>query len=185
MTIEKIFTKIVKFLEKYEFSYLIIGGIAAGIMGEPRATGDIDINIKIKKTAIKNFLIWVQNEGFTYDQRDVIKRIKKTGTFQILCGDLHIDFLIASTKFEENAMKRSGRIKLFGIEANFPSPEDLILFKIIPSRPIDKIDIANIVLCHKEKLDKKYLLDWAMKLSNQAEDIRIYNDIKKFLSSPE
>jgi hypothetical protein len=31
------------------------------------------------------------------------------------------------------------------------------------------------------KLDKKYLLKWAMKLSEQAEDLRIYNEVKKLL----
>jgi hypothetical protein len=82
---------------------------------------------------------------------------------------------------EENAFKRKQRIKIFGVGANFPTPEDLILFKVIPARPIDKIDGENIALRHKGKLDEKYLLDWVMKLSDEAQDARIYKDIKRLL----
>jgi len=42
-------------------------------------------------------------------------------------------------------------------------------------------DIENIAIRHKNKLDKKYLLDWAMKLADEAQDMRIYEDIKKLL----
>lgn len=181
MKIEKVFVKVVSFLEKHRYPYLIIGGIAAGVLGEPRATGDIDIDIKIKKITINEFLKRLQEEGFAYDKIEVTKRIKETGTFKIWYGGVHIDFLISSTKFEESALERYKRIRLFGIEANFPSPEDMILFKVIPARPIDKIDITNIVICHKDKLDTKYLLDWAMRLSDEAQDIRIYEDVERLL----
>jgi len=181
MTLENVFIKVVNFLEENKYPYLIIGGIAAGVLGEPRVTGDIDINIKIKKDSVGNFLTDVENAGFTFERNDVNKRVKETGTFKIYCQDFHIDFIISSTKFEESALKRHKKIKIFGIEANFPTPEDLILFKIIPARPMDKIDIENIVGRHRDKLDKKYLLDWAMKLADEAEDMRIYEEIKKLL----
>ncbi len=181
MKIEEVFVKVVNFLEKYKYPYLIIGGFAAGVLGEPRATGDIDIDIKIKKILIKDFLKRAQNEGFTFDKKEVSQRVKETGTFKLWCGRFHIDFLIFSTNFEETALKRCKRIRLFGIEANFPTPEDMILLKIIPARPIDKIDAENIAIRHKGKLDKKYLLYWAMKLSDEAQDMRIYEDIKKLL----
>lgn len=92
-----------------------------------------------------------------------------------------IDFLIASTKFEESALRRKKQLKLYDIYADFPTPEDLIFFKIIPARNIDLADIENIAIRHKGKLDKKYLLNWAMKLSDEAEDMRIYEDLKKLL----
>lgn len=181
MTLEELFKKTITLLEKHEFEYLIIGGIAAGALGEPRVTGDIDVNIRIKKDLVKKFLMYAQAEGFTYNSSEVNKRVKETGTFQIWCEDFHVDYLISSTKFEENAFKRRQRIKLFGVAANFPTPEDLILFKVIPARPIDKIDVENIVLRHKGRLDEKYLLDWAMKLSDEAQDVRIYKEVKRLL----
>jgi len=181
MKLEDVFIKIVEFLEKYKLPYLIIGGIAAGVLGEPRATGDIDIDIKIKKGSVNDFLKNAERIGFRYDKKEEIKKVKNTGTFKIWHGDFHIDFLISSTEFEEIAFKRHKRIKIFGIKANFPTPEDLILFKIIPARPVDKIDAENIVKRHWGKLDKQYLMDWAIKLADEAEDLRIYREVKKLL----
>ena len=181
MILEKVFRKTVKMLEKHDFQYLIIGGIAAGAIGEPRATGDIDINIHIKKNLLKKFLGYAQTAGFTFDKNELSSRVKETGTFQIWCGDFHVDFLISSTKFEESALKRKQRIRIFGVEANFPTAEDLILFKVVPARYIDLADAENIAIRHKGKLDEKYLLDWAKKLSDEAEDMRIFQEVKKLL----
>lgn len=119
--------------------------------------------------------------GFLFDDKSVATRIKETGTFQIHYGELHIDFLIASTEFEKNALHRKQQIKVYDAYASFPTPEDLILFKIIPARYIDLADIENIAIWYKGKLDKKYLLNWAMKLSDEAQDMRIYEVLKKLL----
>ena len=179
--LEAVFRKAIKFLEKYKIPYFIIGGIAAGVLGEPRATGDVDINIKVKKNFIKDFLRYADKTGFTFDESEVIQKVKETGTFKFWYGGFHIDFIISSTKLEENALKRTQRIKLFGITANFPSPEDLFLSKIVSGRAIDIFDAENITKRYEGKLDKKYLLNWAMKLSDQAEDLRIYNEVKRLL----
>lgn len=175
------FRKIVNFLEENDIDYLIIGGIASAALGYPRLTQDIDICIFIKRKEIKQFLKKVKVAGFLFDYKNVVTRIKETGTFQIHYGELHIDFLIASTEFEKSALHRREKIKLYDIYAKFPTPEDLILFKIIPARHIDLADIENIAIRHKGKIDKKYLLGWAMKLSDEAQDMRIYEDVKKLL----
>jgi hypothetical protein len=177
----EIFRKIVNFLEENNIDYLIIGGIASSTLGYPRLTQDIDICIFIKRKEIKQFLKGIKKAGFLFDEKSVASRIKETGTFQIRHGQLHIDFLIASTEFEKSALHRRQNLKVYDIYAKFPTPEDLILFKIIPARHIDLADIENIAIRHKNKLDKKYLLDWAMKLADEAQDMRIYEDIKKLL----
>lgn len=175
------FKRIIKFLERHKVKYLVIGGIAAGVFGEPRATVDIDIDLSIKKNKLNSFLTDAEKAGFSFDITEVNQRVNETGTFRIWYEEVPIDFIIASTKFEENAFKRKHRVRIFGIAANFPSVEDLLLLKIIPARPQDKIDAENIALRHKGRVDEKYLLFWAQKLSDEAEDIRIYNEVKRLL----
>ena len=107
------------------------------------------------------------------------KQVRETGTFKIYWGETHIDFIIASTKFEKSALKRKAEIKIYGIKAWYPTPEDLILFKVIPGRSIDIADAENITRRNAKKLDFEYLESWATKLSDEAEDARIYNEIKR------
>ena len=43
-------------------------------------------------------------------------------------------------------------------------------------------DIEGIVGRKGADLDREYLLDWARRLSDQAQDMRIYSDIKKLIA---
>ena len=180
-TLAALFKKVISFLEKEGMDYLVIGGIASAALGYPRFTQDVDICILINRSRIKGFLEELKKEEFSFDEKEVIKRIKETGTFQILWGELHTDFLILSTDFEKAALSRKQRITIYGIEASLPTPEDLILFKVVPGRHIDLADIENIAKRYSGKLDRKYLETWAQKLSDEAEDLRIYNEIKRLL----
>ncbi len=180
--LEDVFKKLVSFLNKEKFEYIIIGGIAAGTLGEPRVTGDVDVDILLDRNNISEFLNKAKRARFKIDKQKCINRAKLTSVFQISYGDFHIDFIIASIDFEKEAIKRKRIIKLYAIKAFFPTPEDFILLKIIPARPQDLIDVEKVIIRYKGKLDKKYLETWAQKLSDEAEDMRIYNELQRLLA---
>jgi hypothetical protein len=179
--LEQVYKKVVTFLNNEKYKYLIIGGIAAGTLGEPRVTGDVDVDIVLEQKDIPDFLNKAKKAGFKVSKEKCLRTVEQTGTFQINYGDFHIDFIIASTDLERQAYKRRKTIGLYGIKAFFPTPEDLILFKIIPGRKQDLLDAERVVLRHREKLDMQYLKTWARKLSDQAEDMRIWNELKRLL----
>lgn len=54
--LEDVFKKLVSFLNKGKFEYIIIGGIASGALGEPRFTGDVEVDILLDKDNISGFL---------------------------------------------------------------------------------------------------------------------------------
>lgn len=179
--LEDAYKKIVNFLNKGNYKYIIIGGIATGILGEPRVTGDVDVDILLRKDEIADFFKKVKSAGFKVNLKECKRRIGSTGTFQINYGDFHIDFIIASIDLEKEAIKRKQAIKLYNTKAFFPTAEDLILLKIIPARPQDLLDVQNIVTRQGEKLDREYLEDWARRLSDQTEDARILHELRRLL----
>src|SRR3990167_651635 len=130
-SLPEVFRKITAFLNKEQYDYLLIGGIAVGALGDPRMTQDIDFCLFVSKARIKNLLKKAKDAGFGFQEKEVSSRIRETGTFQIRCGSYHIDFLIASTDFEKTALRRRQRLKVYGTDAYFPTAEDMILFKII------------------------------------------------------
>jgi len=179
--LEDVYKKIVNFLNKEKQEYIIMGGIAAGVLGEPRVTGDVDIDIQLDKDDISDFLNKAKKAGFRFDKKKCSKRARKTSVFQINYGDFHIDFIIASIDLERETFKRKKIVRLYNTKAFFPTPEDLILLKIIPGRPQDILDAEKIIIRHKKKLDINYLEKWAQRLSDEAEDMRIYNTLKELL----
>ncbi|MFH1258776.1 MAG: nucleotidyltransferase [Elusimicrobiota bacterium] len=181
MNLIEVFKKTVTFLNKEKIDYIIIGGMAVGIWGEPRATGDVDVDIILDKNELEKFLEKLDEQGFIVSKKKCLKGAKTTGTFQVRIDDCHIDFIICSIELEKEAIRRKKVIKLHGADTNLPTPEDLILLKIIPGRPKDIADAESIVIKNSGKLNKEYLLDWAMKLSDETEDARIHNEIKRLL----
>ena len=180
-SLHETFNKIVSFLTKEQYDYLLIGGIAVGMLGSPRMTMDIDFSIYLRNAEIKNFLKKAKKAGFYFEEKETIKRIKETGTFKILHDDCQIDFIIVSSDFEKEALKRKQKLRAYDIDAYFPTPEDLILFKIVPARHIDMSDIERIIERYHGKLDTKYIINWAQKLSDEAQNMRIYNTLQKLL----
>jgi hypothetical protein len=179
--LEDVFKRIVKFLNKGKYKYFVIGGIAAGTLGEPRMTGDIDVDILINEEEVGNFLDKAEEAGFLFSKDLCIGSIRRTGVFQIRYGDYHIDFLVASTALETMAFERRIEIKVYGTKGFFPTPEDLILLKLVPGRAKDIADVESLIARHGDKLDKEYLKTWAMKLCDEAEDMRIWTVLKKLL----
>lgn len=178
---EEVFKRVITFLNEGKYKYFVIGGIAAGTLGEPRVTGDIDVDIILNKEEVGEFLDKAEDAGFLFTKTLCIKSIRQTGVFQIRFGDYHIDFLVASTALETMAFKRRIGIKVYGTKGFFPTPEDLILMKLVPGRAKDIADVEGLITRHGDKLDKDYLKTWAMKLCDEAEDMRIWTVLNKLL----
>lgn len=159
----------------------MIGGLAAGIVGEPRFTYDIDIDIVLDPEALDRFLAQAQKAGFRVNAKSARRDMQTQGAFRISGKEFHIDFIVASTDLEKEAMARSQLKTIHSVKAAFPTPEDLILLKVIPGRPQDMLDVDRIVRRHRSHLNEKYLLRWAQQLSDQAEDLRIYNTVAGLL----
>jgi len=179
--LDKLYSKTLSLLEKEKIPYLLIGGLAAGVLGEPRMTQDIDLIIFAPKKSVPEIIKKAVNEGFQANSRVILNDVELKGAFRLDFDGLWTDIIISSTKFEESAFKRKKQITLLGRKTFIPSAEDLILLKLIPGREKDMLDIKSIIERQKGKLDRKYLEKWAQKLSDEAENMRIWNTLKKVL----
>jgi hypothetical protein len=180
--VEDVYKKAVSFLNKEKYEYIVIGGIAVGLLGEPRATGDVDIDILLETKQIPGFLRKAKKAGFKFNVKECQRRATATGTFQIQYGTFHVDFIIASIKLERQAFKRKKKIRLYNANAFFPTPEDMILLKIIPGRPQDLVDAQKVALRHKGKLDIGYLKRCAQELSDETQETRILTGLERILT---
>ena len=106
MNLINVYKKVISFLNKEKFEYIVIGGIAVGIIGEPKMTGGIDIDIILNKRNISEFLEKAKKFGFKFSKATCIQRAKTSGIFQISLADYRIDFIIASINLEKEAIKR-------------------------------------------------------------------------------
>jgi len=170
-SLKNLFKKIIYVLNASKTPYIVIGGIAAGVLGRPRFTEDIDLLIFISKGKVKNLLEFFKRAGFEFNRETVENTILARGIFRIFFGEFYADFFINVTEFGKKALKRAIEVELWEEKVKFPSPEDMIILKLIAGRKLDLIDAEEILLANKEKIDKTYLLKTAQEFCDEVEDL--------------
>jgi hypothetical protein len=95
-------------------------------------------------------------------------------------SNVRIDFSAGLSEFDKNAIKRRVRKKIGEIEAFICSLEDLILYKLFSSRPIDLIDVEELIKHPIQKLDLKYLTETANKFV-ELERVDVFSNLQKYL----
>ncbi|MCX8095308.1 MAG: nucleotidyltransferase [Caldisericia bacterium] len=177
MELENLIVKIGKILDKKNIPYMIIGGQAVQIYGEPRLTKDIDITIGLDIDLYNLLIDAIKKIGLIPLIEDIENFIKDTYVLPTYDKktDFRIDFIFSNSKYEKEALKRVNKIKIKNYEINFASLEDLIIHKIISGRERDIEDIKNILIKNKY-FDKEYIKKWLQEFQETLNE----NLIEKF-----
>lgn len=176
-----LFKKVYSVLSRTRTKYLLIGGLASSVLGEPRFTQDADFLIYIHKKELEQFLNALGKKGLKFDKKEIEKSVVARGVFRIFLGDYHADFIINALKIGNIALKRAIEVKLFNKQVKLPTAEDLILFKLLACRPLDLIDVKNIYLRNEEKLDRDYMLKQAQIICDETENMKVWNELQKLI----
>ena len=161
------------FLENSGIDYMLVGGLAVGIWGAPRATVDIDflVSFSIKDCATlrqkvndSNVFVFVQDKPMMFEKISLLRSTLKSNL------DIFVDFLFADNDFQKEALSRRQAIKVADFTVNIPTPEDLILLKLISGREQDRLDAKKVFEIQKKHLDMEYIKRWSKKLQVQLPD---------------
>lgn len=154
---EETLVALVRSLEKHQIPYMIIGGLANAVWGEPRATLDIDVTISADTSDARRIATLLEGdfrtlvsdpEAFVHDTR-VLPLVSRTG--------VRVDLIFGLLPFEREAVERARPVLVADREIRFCTPEDLILLKIISRREKDQADAQGIVRRRFSELDLGYL----------------------------
>jgi hypothetical protein len=164
---------LVRCLEKLNIPYFITGAVASIAYGEPRLTNDIDIVAEINDGHITKFKECFPEEDFYLDSDSIREAIKRRHQFNIIhpTSGLKVDVMIPKRDaFDENRFARTKRMRfLEDTEANFASPEDVIIKKMeyFKEGSSEKHirDIMGILKISGEMIDLGYVSSWAKRLN--------------------
>lgn len=171
------------FLEERHTRFLVIGGLAVVAVGEPRTTADADALVFVSPAEAAALIRQAAAAGFEVREDVERERLAATGTMRFRRGRFQIDLITASLPFEDAAYERASHHELFGIRLPFPSPEDLILFKVLAGREKDMLDAAGVVRRHGDRLDVAYLERTLRPICELAEDMAPWNRLHRVLTS--
>lgn len=170
------------FLEERKTRYLVVGGLAVVAVGEPRTTADADAIVFVDPTEAEALIRDAARAGFEVREDVERERLAATGTMRFRRGRFQIDLITASLPFEDVAYERASFHDLFGIRLPFPSPEDLILFKVLAGRDKDMLDASGVARRHGQRLDVAYLERTLLPICELAEDMVPWSRLQRVLA---
>jgi hypothetical protein len=143
-------------LDRDRVPYMVIGGFAVTIWGEPRFTRDLDVTILVPAEQIRSTINRICS-AFTALVTDAMKFVADTRVLPIMINSVPVDLIFAALPYEEAAIARARTINLKNGAVRICAPEDLILHKIVSPRPRDHEDIEGVFRYRHVELDYDYL----------------------------
>lgn len=145
MTLFEEFTAVAQALDEDRVDYAIVGALAVGIWGAPRATQDIDL--LVLPTAVEQAKQAARKCGFTLEALPI--KFNNSGidphrVSKIVNGrPLMLDFLLVNDSLRAIWQSRQRRDTDIGA-ITVVSRESLIAMKLASGRPQDLVDIAKL-----------------------------------------
>jgi len=148
-------------LDKHKIPYMIIGGQAVLVYGEPRLTRDIDVTVGVNVDRLTDILSIVQETSLKSLPDDIETFVKETMVLPTIdeAVGIRVDFIFSHTPYEREAINRANKIKILNQEVSFASVEDVIIHKIFAGRPRDIEDIKFILIKNRD-IDTEYIKRW-------------------------
>lgn len=158
---QNLLKKLAKEFEKSKIPYMIIGGQAVLLYGEPRFTKDIDVTLGVNVEKLDTIIKVVNNlklKILPENPKNFVTELMVLPVIDEING-IRIDLIFSFSPYEQEAIKRATSIDFSGVKVKFASVEDLIIHKIIAGRERDIEDIRHIILKNPQ-FDKSYILKW-------------------------
>ena len=181
---EDLLSKIAFNLEANSIPYMIIGGQAVLLYGEPRLTRDIDITLGVNTDRLHDLLGIIQDMSFKPLTEDTESFVRQTMVLPVMddTTGIRVDFIFSFTPYETEAIKRARRIRIKDAEVCFASPEDVIIHKIFAGRPRDIEDSRAIILKNPD-LDIRHIRNWLREFDSAADEKTFSRTFEELLKS--
>ena len=152
---------LVSVLEDLDLPYALVGSIASMAYGEPRATLDIDVVVRLASTDIGRLKTRFPSDEFYLDVEAAGEAVAEGSQFNIIhpSSGLKIDVFVEGDEVERVQIEDRRRLPaLPGLTAAFSPPEELILKKL---------------LCYRDGGPEKHLRDVRAMLEISGDEIDV------------
>jgi hypothetical protein len=162
---------------------VVIGGLAASLLGRPRLTRDVDMLALVDQGRWAEFITAGAKHGFIPRRDDALAFAKETQVLLVRHqqSGIDADIVFGSLPFEKEAVARATWVNIGGVQAPLPLPEDLIVMKAVAHRPQDLADLEAILAAHP-KLNLRRVRRWVREFAAALEMPEVLNDLEVLLS---
>lgn len=145
--------------------YLVIGGQAVQVYGEPRLTKDIDVTLGLGPDDTPRVLAVCRSARLKLLASDPLEFARETLVVPALDepSGIRVDFILSTSAYERQAISRGREVRVGTALVRFASLEDLVIHKLVAARGRD-IEDVRIVLAKNPGFDRSYIERWLAEL---------------------
>lgn len=171
-------------LEPLGIPCALIGGLAMAIWNHPRATRDVDLLIGVDLDHIDPVVEKLEQAGCRPKSSSLITSVGAHHFAQFLYTppdelyDIPLDLLLAESDFQNAALSRRVSRSVAGVDSEIDvlHCNDLILFKLLAGRMIDRADAAMLLRENRGELDLDHLHAWVIELKLHEDFTQIWEE---------
>jgi hypothetical protein len=171
-----------RLLARFDDRGMVIGGVAASLLGKPRLTADIDAVMLVSTDDLPRLIEAAAQEGLAPRIADAEKFARRNRVLLLRHQDssIDVDISLGMLPFEVEAVERSTLYPVGEVAIRLPAPEDLIIFKAVAHRPKDLLDIQAIIASHPD-LDRERIRYWVREFGQALDMPELWDDIARWL----
>lgn len=171
-----------KVIEKLDDQGVIIGGVAASLLGQPRLTADADALLLLSIDEVPTLIELAQAEGLHPRLPDVVDFARRSRVVLLRHTEsgIDVDISLGLLPFEVEAVERSQEHQAGSLTVRLPTPEDLIILKAVAHRTKDMLDI-EAVLASQPNVDKERIAFWVQQFAELLEMPELWTDVERLL----
>ena len=158
---QKLLKELSRKLKRHTIPYMVIGGQAVLLYGEPRLTRDIDITLGTGIEGlikIMPIISALRLKILVEHPQDFVRRTMVLPTIEEESG-IRVDFIFSFSPYERQAIERARDVNLGRTLIKFASLEDVVIHKMIAGRARDIEDVKSI-LTKNPNFDAGYVERW-------------------------
>jgi predicted nucleotidyltransferase len=162
--------------------FVVIGGVAASLLGRPRLTQDIDLTVIVDPDEWEQLLASGQEHGFEARLSSALDFAKQNRVLLLrhVASGISVDVALGALPFEQQMIRRARPTEVGPLSIPLATPEDLIIMKAIAHRPRDMEDIESVLSIHPD-LDRRRVLRWIREFASVLERPELLTDVQVML----
>lgn len=171
-----------RLLARFDDQGIVIGGVAASLLGKPRLTVDIDAVMLLSIDDLPRLIDAATQEGFAprIPEAEAFAREHRVLLLRHQESGIALDISLGILPFEQEAVQRSTLHDTGTFAIRLPTPEDLIILKAVAHRPKDLLDIQALIETNPD-LDRERIQYWVCQFAEALDMPDLWTDIASWL----